>query len=189
MKRNLIMKLFSLSISFLLIFPAFSQIKKEFELHENILKVNLSHPDSAFIYQKCYNIAEDSILIMEGRLDEKGRSHLWVINYYPNGIIASEGNFIHGLQDGVWYYFHQNSELKEEVHYKNGGLNVWAKVYDELRNLTEEGNYVDGLKGGYWYYFKNGEIWQEGYYDDGIKTGSWKIYENEKLKSVEGYLD
>lgn len=41
---------------------------------------------------------------------------------YPNGVIASEGEYRHGLKEGYWCGRHPNGELYFEEHFNNGRL-------------------------------------------------------------------
>lgn len=51
-------------------------------------------------------------------VDGNGRD----IRKYPNGVIASEGEYRHGLKEGYWYGRHPNGELYFEEHFNDGRL-------------------------------------------------------------------
>lgn len=51
-------------------------------------------------------------------VDGNGRE----IRRYPNGVIASEGEYRHGLKEGYWYGRHPNGELYFEEHFNHGRL-------------------------------------------------------------------
>lgn len=51
-------------------------------------------------------------------VDGNGRE----IRRYPSGIIASEGEYRHGLKEGYWYGRHPNGELYFEESFNNGRL-------------------------------------------------------------------
>ena len=51
-------------------------------------------------------------------VDGNGRE----VRTYPNGIVASEGEYRHGLKEGYWYGRHPNGELYFEEHFNNGRL-------------------------------------------------------------------
>lgn len=40
--------------------------------------------------------------------------------FYPNGAIASEGVYEHGLEQGVWREFYENGRLAAQGSYQNG---------------------------------------------------------------------
>ena len=51
--------------------------------------------------------------------------------YYENGVIASEGMYTNGLEDGLWIDYYDNGQLAAKGYYKNGeqldGWEYWAK--------------------------------------------------------------
>lgn len=57
------------------------------------------------------------------RLSQDGRE--WVrhgrfVSYHENGVIASEGNYEAGLEEGLWQDFHENGKRAAEGHYLQG---------------------------------------------------------------------
>ncbi len=40
--------------------------------------------------------------------------------YYRNGTLASEGMYVHGLENGLWRDFHENGQLAAEGVYEAG---------------------------------------------------------------------
>lgn len=51
--------------------------------------------------------------------------------YYLDGALASEGQYVDGLEDGLWLDFHKNGQLAAEGHYKDGeAVGVW-KFWNE----------------------------------------------------------
>lgn len=74
---------------------------------------------------------------------EKNRwiRHGLFCSYYPNGRIASEGNYLDGKENGVWKDFHENSQIAAEGTYTNGEkIGVW-KYWDSNGKLEIEENY------------------------------------------------
>ena len=64
-------------------------------------------------------------------IDENGRPFLEIdynngvahgpyIEYWSNGIIATEGQFRQGQQGGVWRYYNLDGSLSEIIHFKEG---------------------------------------------------------------------
>ena len=39
---------------------------------------------------------------------------------HRNGRLASEGNYVHGFEDGTWRDFHENGQLAAEGYYEAG---------------------------------------------------------------------
>jgi antitoxin component YwqK of YwqJK toxin-antitoxin module len=62
---------------------------------------------------------------------------MWVLHgrfyaYHRNGQLASEGQYLNGLEDGLWRYYYENGQL------------------------AAEGCYEDGLDAGVWKYYVSG---------------------------------
>lgn len=46
--------------------------------------------------------------------------------YHPNGQLASEGQYIDGVEAGLWRDFHENGQLAAEGEYAHGNeVGVW----------------------------------------------------------------
>ncbi len=67
-----------------------------------------------------------------------------------SGSYNFSGKFKDGKRDGLWLYFFDNGQLKEEFNYKDGLLNGSTKIYDEGGLLKEKGFYKNGSKDGFW---------------------------------------
>jgi antitoxin component YwqK of YwqJK toxin-antitoxin module len=64
--------------------------------------------------------------------------HGLFLAYHPNGQLASEGLYEHGLEEGVWRDFYENGQLAAEGTYVNGKrFGLW-KFYDEKGQLESE---------------------------------------------------
>lgn len=55
------------------------------------------------------------------------------IQYYPNGVVKSEGEYIDGYKQGYWRGYHKNGELYFEENYSRGRL-----IIGRSRNLKGE---------------------------------------------------
>ncbi|MEH6460354.1 toxin-antitoxin system YwqK family antitoxin [Chitinimonas sp. JJ19] len=51
--------------------------------------------------------------------------------FYENGVVASEGNFEHGQEEGIWRDFHPNGQIASEGLYDGGaaveGWRFWSQ--------------------------------------------------------------
>ena len=58
--------------------------------------------------------------------------------YYKNGNLASEGNYVDGLEEGIWKDYHENGILAAEGSYSKGQeIGTW-RYYAENGELEEE---------------------------------------------------
>ena len=138
-------------------------------------------------------------LLASGNENEDGKkSGLWK-EYYVNGSIRSEGNYIADKKNGKWTYFFENGEEEQEGYFKNGKYDgLWQWYYDtgELKrnenyyngredgtcieysktgDILETGEYINGLKEGVW--VNNiGDHVEKGLYKDGLREGMWRYY-------------
>lgn len=62
-------------------------------------------------------------------VDGNGRE----IQYFPNGVVATEGEYRHGRKEGYWYGRYSNGEIHYEEHFSNGRL-----VSGKSRTLSGE---------------------------------------------------
>lgn len=149
----------------------------------------LTTPDSAQYYRECtidsvrrefagsftdYHF--DGVKLTEGAYVD-GKMHGVFSNWFHNGQLESEGNFIASHQTGTWKYFYPDGRERQEVLFDDAGFRVknfydstgrqlvtngmghWYEFYEEYRLagiLSNEGNFVDGKKEGTWTTAYNG---------------------------------
>lgn len=94
-----------------------------------------------------------------------------------------------GRRQGVWRYYYQDGDLREEINYVNNlqeGLNT---KYFHGKKTQVECNYLGGRKDGeYKRYFLSGQTAVEGKYVFGQRDGQWiEYYEDGQTKSERGY--
>ena len=120
--------------------------------------------------------------------------------WYPNGVLKYEGNFINGKREGLFSTWHPNGKLKNEMKYVNNALDSvsfsflengmmkkqhnqdtdLAVVYDHsefpenLKTLTEQ---FGKLNGKYTKWDKFGRKIEEGYYYNDKKDSVWSKYD------------
>jgi len=118
----------------------------------------------------------------------------YVKNYYENGLLESEGNYIDSKKDGLWKFYNENGSLYHEDYYKKGTISGLSRRYYENGQLEFEGNWEPEdeyviLRQGFWkFYYKNGKLKEEGNFIDDERIGLWKIYnESGQLKEEVNY--
>ncbi len=123
--------------------------------------------------------------------------------------IVSEGRSIGKLKEGVWKYYHENSNIIMTIeNYKTDQLQGKRTVFYKNGAIAEEINYTNGYKNGiYKSYtekgivlessiYKNNELdglaiyrdsrnflVTQGLYKDGKKIGIWNFYKDGKFES------
>lgn len=53
--------------------------------------------------------------------------------YHRNGQLATEGNYVHGVEEGIWRDYHENGRLAAEGFYKDG------KEFGEWKSWNDQG--------------------------------------------------
>lgn len=153
-------------------------------------------------------------IVGAGMLDEQGNKQGFWKEYYREGGLRSEGNYVNGIRTGVWvYYFpdgtveqkgtytskgkeqgkwtwyYQGGVLRREENYTSGIRNGEMKEYDELGKLIASGIFEDGEEEGEWFFQEEGYR-QEGTYVEGERDGEWNHYYPDGQKSFTGkYID
>ena len=120
--------------------------------------------------------------------------------WYPNGVLKYEGNFINGRREGMFYTWHPNGKIKNEMKYVNNALDSLsfsflengmmekkhnqdtdlALVYDYSefpKNLKTFSEQFGKLSGNYTKWDRFGRKIEEGYYYNNKKDSLWFKYD------------
>ena len=91
--------------------------------------------------------------------------------YYENGQLCVEVNYINGTMNGIYKLYYENGQLWEEMNYIDGKINGIFKSYYSNGQLMEEVNYIDDKRNGiYKSYHYDGQLLEEVNYIDGKKS-------------------
>ena len=110
--------------------------------------------------------------------------------YQMFGDIKMDLGYIkNGKKEGLWTWWFENGEKKNEGSFKDGLENGLHKWWYENGQKGIEGTYKDGLEFGLWtYFYENGQKQIEGIYTDWEKVGKWTYYnEDGSIKEVKEY--
>ena len=120
--------------------------------------------------------------------------------WYQNGMLKYEGNFINGRKEGMFYTWYPNGKIKNEMKYVNNVIDSLsfsflengmmekkhnqdtdlALVYDYSefpKNLKTFSEQVGKLNGNYTKWDKFGRKIEEGYYHNNKKDSLWFKYD------------
>lgn len=129
--------------------------------------------------------------------------------WYPNGVLKFEGNFINGKREGMFYTWHPNGKIKNEMKYANNVLDSLsfsflengmmekkhnqdtdlALVYDYSefpKNLKTFSEQFGKLNGNYTKWDKFGRKIEEGYYHNNKKDSLWFKYDADGVVHEKG---
>jgi len=142
---------------------------------------------------------ELGIKLSDGIENEEGiKTGKWIY-YYPNGQVASTGEYKNNKKSGVWKYFYENGNKQQAgIYVNNLPHGEWIWYYEsgkiirqeyftsgledgEMFELSEngdtivKGNFYSGQKQGVWTYKIGDEYWT-GEYKFNQKEGIWNFY-------------
>lgn len=97
--------------------------------------------------------------------------------YFPDGQLASEGQYRKGKIDGRWKYYFPGGAKRSEFVYVDG-LAEGAAVEFFITGVKKfDSNYKKGSLHGYFTeYYEHGQIKQEGWFVDGKREQQWLNY-------------
>ncbi|MEX1188998.1 MAG: hypothetical protein WED33_07050, partial [Bacteroidia bacterium] len=125
------------------------------------------NPDKARIYENGY-------LTAEGLLDEQGRRQGEWKEFYLDGSIKSQGNYLDDLKNGNWEYLFFGGAMEQKGSYSNGLPTGRWNWYYETGELLREEVYQKGKEEGFAFELEpNGDTLSTGEYYRGQKEGRW----------------
>lgn len=108
-----------------------------------------------------------------------GKENGWLIEYSDTGSVITKGEFVDGLEEGVWFI--EIGDHYEEGEYQSGlKMGPWKHTYLSNNKIRFEGEYFDDLEEGVhtWYYDTGAKMLQ-GKYVSGVKEGIWNRYKKD----------
>jgi antitoxin component YwqK of YwqJK toxin-antitoxin module len=71
-------------------------------------------------------------------------NHGFFQSFHRNGAVASEGNYVDGLEEGLWRDYHANGTLAAEGNYRAGKEHGSWRFWDENGRAEKEVHYSNG---------------------------------------------
>ncbi len=130
--------------------------------------------DGSVIKSFIYN--DNGLLLSEGIVDESGnRNGNWK-DFYSDGTIMAEGQYVNNIRSGIWKFYNSNGSVEQTGSYYYGRPDgVWRWYYENNALLREEEYYRGQREGPYVEYSDTGEIIVQGQYTDGERNGTWSF--------------
>lgn len=149
---------------------------------------------------------------LEVNYDSEGLATGICKEYYQDGTLKSEGEYVKDLEEGLHKWYFQNGDLDQTVDYKGGLADGKVKHYYYGGKIKMDGEYKQGRPDGkILYYFDNGMKKKETNYVAGKEQGkdflwskkgllleernyvegeenSYKNYRSGAIKTKEGFL-
>jgi len=106
-----------------------------------------------------------------------------------DGLFVGRGFLENGKKEGVWNYFYDTGELKQETEYSDGIENGLYKFFSKDGALLIISTHRNGLLNGEWTeYYEDGRLKEIGYYNDNEYSPMdfWDNEGNQILKNGTG---
>jgi len=125
-----------------------------------------------------------------GEFEDKKGTGVWYY-FHDNGNLKCFGELKEGKSEGKWEYFYENGKKRSEINYvadKKDGNYIY---YFQNGNKKETGAYKeDSLEGEKVIYYENGNTKSQGSFINNKYDGIWKsFYRNGKPKATYNYKD
>ena len=125
-----------------------------------------------------------------GKFSDAGslKDGLWQ-EYYENGQLRNEGNYIGGKKVGLWKEYHDNGSLANMVNFKEGKKEGLLKNYYSDGQIKGKINYIEGKENGMMeLYHQNGKLMLEGFFKNAVQISLWEYYDEDgKLINIETF--
>lgn len=138
---------------------------------------NKGHKDGEWIW---FYPSGDTMSVAEyGNGEFDGR----YIEYDEEGEPLVKGNYVAGLEEGIWMY--RNGTSIESGKY-DGGLRegVWKITFDDNRIAFEIHYDQDVRDGKYTAFWENGAVKTSGKYKQGLQDGPWNFYNEDGILTL-----
>lgn len=130
---------------------------------------------------------EDGTVKAEGNYIAGLRSGEWKF-YYPSGKLMQEGEYVRNRPDGPWVSYHANDSVWKKEEFFEGEKDGPYLEFDPHGNKVVEGRYVANEREGLWI-FRIGDVVYQGEYIQGLPHGKWKSwYAGGSIESETNYI-
>jgi antitoxin component YwqK of YwqJK toxin-antitoxin module len=128
---------------------------------------------------------DDGEIASDGFYYNEKKDSLWkYFSYYTNSLTASE-NYDKGIKNGMEKHFYDNSQLSEEIEWKNDSKDgIWNQYFEDGKLKLRTTYSKNNLNGVYIVYYPNGSLYIVGGYLENKRHGKWVFYNGDgKVKT------
>ena len=117
--------------------------------------------------------------VAQNKIDKQGRRQGHWIRTDKDGSKIYEGDFIDGLETGVFTYFYHDGTVRIRNTYSVPGKQCLHEAYDEKGHLLARGEYNQRNRHGLWHFYnEDGILLKQASYNMGVKDGTHIIFEH-----------
>lgn len=114
----------------------------------------------------------------QNQVDKQGRRQGHWVRTDKDGSKIFEGDFVDGLETGVFTYYYPGGAVRIRNTYSVPGKQCLHEAYDEQGHLLARGEYNQRNRDGRWSFFaEDGRLVKEASYKMGVKDGPHIIFE------------
>ena len=134
-------------------------------------------------------VYSNGIMLAEGIYDEQGRRQgLWKF-YYETGELKEQGRYRNDKREGTWKYYFKDGEIEQVGDFANDLPEGTWRWYYPNKQLRLEEEYVDGFEDGPSVeYSDSGQVIAQGNFVEGFKDGVW-VYKIGSIKETGRYFE
>jgi antitoxin component YwqK of YwqJK toxin-antitoxin module len=128
---------------------------------------------------------EDGEPAAEGLYYHEQKDSIWIYFSYYSGTVVTSETYNKGAKDGIEKHFYENSQLSEEIEWKNNLKDgIWNQYFEDGKTKLKALYSLNKLKGLYTIYYPKGNLFIVGFYSDNKRNGKWTFYDDfGKVKS------
>jgi len=110
---------------------------------------------------------------------------------YENGQIKYEGEYLNGMNEGLWIWYYENGNKQMQGLFKEGRRTGTWKMWSLNGTLVNEAKYeIDKLNGPYTEWYSNGKKQSEGFFSNDKLDGAVKRFDtSENLIDTKYYTN
>lgn len=109
-----------------------------------ILFSSMVHANQAIVFSHQTKVIDGILYVVEKEELFTGK----IVDYFSNGKVMIELNFINGKQNGIYRRYYENGSLRTEVNYKDDSYHGELKEYHTNGTIARKSQYRNGKKVG-----------------------------------------
>lgn len=117
---------------------------------------------------------DEGNLKSEGNYVDNLKDGYWQY-YYSNGNVEERGKYIMGAPDSTWFWYYSDGKLLRKEQFYNGLPDGLLTEYDKEENIITQGDYLEGKKEGLWTYHV-GDTKDDVEFVEDLRNGWWRSY-------------
>ena len=129
------------------------------------------------------SVFASDVLVAEGITTKEGKRNGPWKEYWPNGMLRSEGQYVDDAREGRWVFYRESGEKEQQGEYMSDAIHgAWTWWYPGGSIHREEAYRRGEPVGLFVEYDTTGAALVSGAYEQGLRHGSWRMQVNDHLE-------